>query len=553
MVARTKFLFNRSVWAGTALSLVAAALLVACGGGSGAASNAGATPSVASTGTITAFGSVFVNGHEYGTGSARFYDDDTGNSTTSSTGLEVGMVVDVTPKSGSTVATPEASELHIHPLVRGYVDAIDSAASTVTVMGQTVQVTSATNFSDHRACVNASTSPCTAVATLGSLTTGSYITVHGYLYAGSTGNSVTATLVSAADLPTTPPPFAFKAEGPISFSGANPVIGSLSLDFTSTTCRVAGVVKPCAGAFSAGQVVSVGSAAAPASPATSAPFAPTVARLASKLPVQTAGQTLELEGVVSSVQTSSFVVRGVTVDATGLPAGTAMPSVGDLVEVTGTVGASGQSVSATALKTIRVAATARFGLLGDASGVTVVTAGSSYTLNVLGQTVNVNAQTRLADMSVPHWDSRDPVANPFNISTFDSYLASSTSKHVAVRAEADASGKLTAISIAIVPASSVCRVSGTVATSPAVTNSAVTGTPSTFAIHGVSVSADPTSIFKPGTAAAMQTVTAGDMVTAVGACSASAVTVQATASRSATNYVMDIGVPQISMRDRMDF
>ena len=139
-----------------------AAGLAACGGGgaSTAASTTTATPVAAaaagttSSGVITAFGSVFVGGHEFGTLGTSFIDDDTGKATPPA-GLEVGMVVDVKPAAGSSAAAPQAGELHIHPLARGYVDALDAPAGTLTVMGQLVQLTSSTNFSDHRACAAA--------------------------------------------------------------------------------------------------------------------------------------------------------------------------------------------------------------------------------------------------------------------------------------------------------------------------------------------------------------------------------------------------------------
>src|SRR4051812_45629323 len=84
-----------------ALALTVAAGLSACGGGGGGSDTAatpGTTPtatSSTSSGVITAFGSVFVNGHRFHTGNARVIDDDTGAVSTSATGLEVGMVVDV--------------------------------------------------------------------------------------------------------------------------------------------------------------------------------------------------------------------------------------------------------------------------------------------------------------------------------------------------------------------------------------------------------------------------------------------------------------------------
>ena len=147
-----------------ALPFAVALALAACGGGGGGtdtSNNGTSSPSSADTavssGAISAFGSVFVNGHEFATGSAKVMDDDTGDTAGRVSELEVGQVVDVEPSSSSTTAAPVAQWLHVHPLVRGYVDASDTTAGTITVMGQVVSLDSGTLFSDHRACVAATT------------------------------------------------------------------------------------------------------------------------------------------------------------------------------------------------------------------------------------------------------------------------------------------------------------------------------------------------------------------------------------------------------------
>jgi hypothetical protein len=75
---------------------------------------------------------------------------------------------------------------------------------------------------------------------------------------------------------------------------------------------------------------------------------------------------------------------------------------------------------------------------------------------------------------------------------------------------------------------------------PAPFNSAMTGTPSKFSVHGIAVSADPAAIsWRHGSA--MQSIAAGDEVLAVGTFATNILTVTATASR--TNRVVDFGVP----------
>jgi len=545
-----------------AAGIALAVLLASCGGGgssssssSGTATPSGANPGAFSSGAITAFGSVFVNGLEYSTTKATIVDDDTGAARTSTTGLEVGQVVDVDPAADSNSTTPVASRLHIHPLARGFIDAVDSSNSLLTVMGQSVQVDASTNFSDHRACVSAASAPCTAITGLSGLTAttgsgasavaGNYLSVDGYLFgsgATTATTNIVATLVAIADAPTTGYGAAYKAEGLVSAVGTGTLsIGALTVDLSAATCHATGGTSTtCASAFAVGDVVSAFAKTAPALPATTFSADAVVLRPA-KL-VSTAGTTVEVEGSVSSVTTApaGFVLRGVTIDASSLPAGTTLPAVGDIVRVLGTVETSGAAVSATSVVVLRHAQSATYGFEGDVSAVAAPASGS-FTVTVLGKTLTVSAASRLADQSSGHWFDHDQASNPFNITTFQTYLAASASQHVLAQTYLDSSGNLQVISLVIVPASGVAAVAGVVDASPAPTNSTATGTPSTFAIQGVAVSADPAAI-RAGHGQGTVTIAAGDEVTAFGTWSATALVVGATPSRG--NVVVDAGPPR---------
>jgi hypothetical protein len=431
-------------------------------------------------------------------------------------------------------------------------------------MGQTVQLTAATGFSDHRSCVSAAPTTCTAIATVAGLTPttvsgttttpGSYVTVHGYLFGSSAASAnIVATLVSVADAPKGTRRANFKAEGTVTVGTATLTIGGLTVDLSKATCFAGHGKTACGGAFTTGQVVSAGAAAAPALPATtlSADFA----RLSSRVPVETAGAPVEVEGAVISAGTATFVVRGITVDASSLPAGTAMPSVGDVVRVLGTVASSGQSVTASSLVILHAANSVKLSLEGDASNVAAGATTRTFTLSVLGQTVTVSAQTRLADMSVRGWDERNPSVNPFNITTFQGYIAASTSRHVIVRAESDASGALIARLLVILPASTEVAVAGVVGATPPVVNSTASGTPTTFSVHGIAVSADPAAIVgasdKGRRTATPRPVAAGDLVVVVGTLNGAIVTVGPTLSGS--NSVLDVGPPSAARPDRGEF
>lgn len=549
-------------------AVLASALgLASCGGGGGSTmpettTPAGATgPSsttlAASSGEITAFGSVFVNGHEFSTEGAQIIDNDTGAAVTDASALEVGMSVDVKPMAATALdaAAPQASEIRLHPLARGYVDASDTAASTLTVMGQTVQLTSATNFSDHRACATAATPTCTAVAGLSDLSTttaatspGSYVTVHGFLFSsGSGAANIVATLVSVGDAPVgNAGAAAFKAEGSVvSTSPSGIVIGGLTIDLSHATCWGSSGTTACASAFSAGQVVSVFSATAPALPATS--FSAGTAAQRNSLLVQTVGATVELQGRVSSASGTGFVLRGVNIDGAALAAAS-LPAVGDDVRVTGTVASNGRSVTASAIKLLHAAISRSLSLEGDFTAVTAGASANTWVVSVLGQSITVNASTRLADRST--WAAPRSGSNAFNITSFQTVLNASASKHLVVSAAADGSGQLTAVALRIVPASTAAAVQGVVDASPAPVNGSGAGAPTVFAIHGLTVSADPATFASPRgwrLRARATTVAAGDLVVARGSWSNGKLNVALSGGATGptlSNYVVDLGAPR---------
>ena len=549
----------------TLASLIVLALAACGGGGGGDGSSSGSTgtgtgPSSASTssssGAITAFGSVFVNGHEYATAGAQVVDDDTGATDAKVSVLEVGQVVDVDPASGSSNATPVARLLHVHPLVRGNVDAWDGAANTLTVMGQVISLDGATLFADHRACVKATTSPCTAVADASGLaltsgaTGGSYVSVDGYLFSSASGSAnIVATLVSVHDTPSASGGAIYKAEGVVTSVATTAgsvglVIGNLQVSLANATCHPSlAKTAACAGAFSAGDVVSVFSTTAPTLPATS--FNATVALARSHLPVQTAGATVEFDGKVSSFTAASgstaarFVVRGVQVDTSGLPAGTSLPAQGDLVFVVGTVSGDGLSVAATSIRILRAARSVSYAFAGDETSVAAGSAANTFTLTVLGEPLVVSSQTRLADHSTHHWFDIDPQSNPFNISTFQTYLAASASQHVVVNAAKDSDGVMQALSVTIVPASTTSQVAGPVDAAPAPVNGSASA-PTTFSIDGVPISAAVSAIIF-GRHASTHAIAAGDEVVASGVFATDVFTVGPTPSLA--NVVVDGGTP----------
>ena len=493
-----------------ALAGLAGLLLVvaSCGGGHGGSTmtGSGGLPSM-SSGTITAVGSVFVTGHEFGTGGARVIDDDSGATLVGPGNLEVGMVVTVHPAAGGTAAAPEAADIHVSPLARGFVDASDGTAGTITVMGQTVQITSATAFSDRRACVTAMSGPCQAVAGQGDLavssgvTPGSFVAVHGYLYSTGATAQIVATLVSVQDYAAGSS--LFKVEGQVTaVAGTTLAIGGESVDLSHALCRSGGVAAQCS-AFAVNEFVAAVGTTAPVS----GTFAADRARSSRLLP-QTTGATVEVEGKVSSVMGAGFVVRGIQVDGSGLPAGQ-MPAVGDLVEVLGTVAADGLSIVATSVEHDVPAAAARLVLAGPLDGVNAGSMAGTFTISLLGQSATVDSRTEIAD--------RTMMPPPtFNIGNFDTYLTAKGGVYVLVRCIVDSGGNLrvTHFDIVAPPPGQLVGIAGA-ADAPAV----IGMTTGSVAVHGVPITYVPALTLPQANA----TVAQGSFLIAVGTMSSATI------------------------------
>lgn len=131
-----------------AFALAAAALVAACGGGGDVAGvGTGGTGSF-TVGTVTGFGSVFVNGVRYEDDGARLVDDD-GTVTVLGSGdnpLEVGMVVEVTGTVDDTGTVRTATQIAYGAEIKGPVTAVDAVAGSFDVFGITVRTTTATVY-----------------------------------------------------------------------------------------------------------------------------------------------------------------------------------------------------------------------------------------------------------------------------------------------------------------------------------------------------------------------------------------------------------------------
>lgn len=155
---------------------VAAALLVACGGGGSGATDGTQYSASYAVGRISGFGSIVVNGVHYDESSAAVSDDDEDPSDSST--LELGMVVEIEAADfGSRDGrhSAKAKSITMRSLMRGPVESVGT--DSLVVLGQTVQVTPTTVFDDD------------LPDGLASLGAGAVVKVHGTLDA-ATGSYV---------------------------------------------------------------------------------------------------------------------------------------------------------------------------------------------------------------------------------------------------------------------------------------------------------------------------------------------------------------------------
>lgn len=131
-------------WLRDALLGIASAMLAACGGGDQLASGGivGTGISVTSVGTISAIGSVTVNGVRFGTTTATVTIN---GSSAPESALKVGMVVtvqgEVLPDGNAT-----AKSIDARTEVKGIVTGVDNAARAFTVLGQRLRTDQLTVF-----------------------------------------------------------------------------------------------------------------------------------------------------------------------------------------------------------------------------------------------------------------------------------------------------------------------------------------------------------------------------------------------------------------------
>jgi Domain of unknown function (DUF5666) len=390
------------LWMPLASALAAAVLAVGCGGGGGVDTGGTGTTTAFSSGRISGFGSIIVNGIRFDDSTARVFDDDGVEHGRGD--LKLGMVTGVnagavTVDTSTGLSNSKATEIRYGSEIKGPVQALNVAAGTLTVIGQSVKVDAATVFEDLPTglagvqvgnllevygFLDRSTGSYTATRIERKLSLLSYKvvgTVSGLDTAAKTfalgGITVNYSSLAAGGLPalsngvdvraslqTIPrgnvwTATALSGNTPVVADGAQTELEGYITDFVSTSnFKVAGVTI---NASASGLVFKNGNAAQLANGVAIEVEGITRAGVlaASQIEVKTkggGGQEFQLFGAIESVNaaTQSFVLRGITVSysaSTRIDNGSATNLVvGASVEVRGALSASGNQLVAARIK-----------------------------------------------------------------------------------------------------------------------------------------------------------------------------------------------------------
>ena len=344
-------------------------LLAACGGGGGeqvAGIDARGNPTpvgVTSKGTISGFGSVIVNGVRYNTNSASFTIDGVAGTQSD---LAVGDVVVLQGTVNDDGSSPTATSVTFDDAVEGPISAIDTAASTITVLGQLVRIDADTSFDDN-------ISP----ASIDGLAVNDIVEVSGFVLADG---SISATRIEAK-----PAGGEFEVTGTVSnLSGTTFDINDLEVDFST-----AQLDNFPGGSPENGQRVEVKGTAFGAG----GEFIATRVELKGN-DFGDAGDLVELEGFITRfVDATDFDVEGIPVTTNGATTfenGTAADlALNRKVEVEGSIDASGL-ITASKVE-LKLANFIRIEGRVDSIG--------SGSVVIFGVTINTDPLTRFEDKS----------------------------------------------------------------------------------------------------------------------------------------------------------
>lgn len=335
-------------------------MLAGCGGGSMNVGGGGIGGTGVSSGPITGFGSIFVNGVEYDVSSANIIIN--GVAATEAA-LKVGMIVKV--RGDRSGATGSALEVEFDSDIEGVVNSVNAANNTLTVMGQVVVVDNLTVFEG---------------TTMATLTAGNIVEVSGWTDASG---SIHATRIEYKKDSFSAGTDELEVDGTVSnldTAAMTFTLGALTVYYGNLNVTLANgqsvEVKSTQGMNGSNQLV-----------------ASSIESEDDALSAEE-GEEAELQGIVTSFTSSAlFEVNGhvVKTDAnTEFENGTAGDiAEGERLEVEGTVNASGELVA----DKISLRPRSEIELEGNVEAVN----STAKTITVLGQTFSVDAMTQMED------------------------------------------------------------------------------------------------------------------------------------------------------------
>lgn len=413
--------YSRLVSSKVVLALVVG--LSACGGGGGSGTStpdggAGNTAAAITRGVITGFGSVFVNGVEYE------IEGDTDVSLDgqagSESGLEVGMVVTLQGTVNADGTTGIATSIVYADELEGIVTAtaLSGGLGSLTVMGQTVNVTAETVFD----------SEVDAITTLDGIAVGNVVEVSGHASSDGTIYATRVEVKRAAQDDSE-----IEVKGVISGLTATTFqLGGLTVDFSALSADALPE-----GVLADGLFVEVKSTTA---------FDGSGALIASEIELEDdgfrshegeEGEDVEIDGMVTAdFAGNQFEINGRRVlidDDTAFENGDSSNLLaGTKAKVEAEYDASGQLVATE----IEFTEQAELGLEGTVEAVDA----AASTLTVLGQTILVNNATIMIDESADaerYFNLADISAANSDYVEVEGYLDSASGHLVATKLKRD--------------------------------------------------------------------------------------------------------------------
>jgi Domain of unknown function (DUF5666) len=355
---------------GFLLAAMIAAFTVACGGsGSSNISSPTGMSAVMATGTITGFGSIFVNGTEFQTTNTTIRKN---GQTVGQSQLAVGEVARIKGQKNDAGGQGTAEEVDVDEAVVGPISAIDTTKNVVTVLAQMVKINAGTSFSKD-----------IQPADITGVKVGDTIRVDGLT---DSSGAIVATRIELGS-----------SSSPLQVVGAVTNLNSMSHTFTINALNVdyssANLTGFSSGAPSNGDVVEVQGMSFNAT--TTTLTAQQVAREMSDQE-EAGGDDMEREGLITRFASATdFDVAGKPVTTTGSTVyrnGTAADLALNLkVEVEGMLNSSNVLVASV----VSFEHNGAIELQAQASAVNA----SAGTVTLLGVQVTVNSMTRLEDDS----------------------------------------------------------------------------------------------------------------------------------------------------------